>query len=513
MFNENGFAGDNAVIAALSVYLVFMLAIGIYASRRTTTSADYFLGGRSLGPWPSALSAGASDMSGWLLLGLPGYAFTAGVEAFWLAGGLLVGTYCNWLFVARRLRIYSVLASESLTLPAFFDNRFGGGNRSLRVTSSVFIILFYLFYTSAGLVAGGKLFETVFGLDYQLAVLAGAACIVLYTFLGGFLAVSWTDLVQGLLMAAALVYVPIVVVQVLGGPGQTLAAIDAANPNLLTFWRDVQGSPLSAIAIISLVGWGLGYFGQPHILARFKAIRSSDELPAARRIAVGWTTVSLLGALAVGLAGSVYADAVLATEIADPEKIFMVLVNALFHPLVAGILLAAILAAIMSTADSQLLVASSSFTEDLYQPLLRKDAGEKELVLMGRLAVLGVSLISLLLAMNPESTVLGLVAYAWAGFGAAFGPVLLLSIYWKRMNQFGALAGIVAGGVTTVVWKQLEGGIFELYELVPAFIAAGIAVVLGSLWTDKPSETVQKEFDELEHACARGRSGVLRPAD
>ncbi|MFT5693655.1 MAG: sodium/proline symporter [Oceanicoccus sp.] len=489
---------NTAVVITFGVYLSVILAIGIYASRRTASSADYFLGGRSLGPWPSALSAGASDMSGWLLLGLPGYAYIAGVESFWLGAGLLVGTYCNWLFVAKRLRVYSSLAKDSLTLPEFFANRFGGNTKALQVVSAVFILLFYLFYTSAGLVAGGKLFATVFGMDYQMAVVIGTICVVFYTFLGGFLAVSWTDLIQGLLMAAALMYVPLVAIEMVGGPSEAIHSLQLKNPELLTFWNDIKGTPLSAIAIISLLAWGLGYFGQPHILARFMGVRSSKDVPEARRIAISWTILCMLGALGVGLAGRVYVDLNIAGGIEDPEKVFMVLVDALFHPVIAGVLLAAILAAIMSTADSQLLVSSSAFTEDLYSTLFREEASQKEVVIVARLAVVGVSVIALALAMNPESSVLGLVSYAWAGFGAAFGPALLFSLYWRRMNQFGALAGVLVGGITVVAWKQVDGGIFELYELVPGFIAASVAVVAVSLLTHRPSTEVGQSFDEFE---------------
>jgi sodium/proline symporter len=489
---------NSAVVITFAVYLCVILAIGIYASQRTSSSADYFLGGRSLGPWPSALSAGASDMSGWLLLGLPGYAYIAGIESFWLAAGLLIGTYCNWLFIAKRLRTYSARASDSLTLPEFFANRFGGNTKALQVISALFILLFYLFYTSAGLVAGGKLFATVFAMDYQLAVVIGTLCVVFYTFLGGFLAVSWTDLIQGLLMAAALMYVPLVAIDMVGGSSEALHSMQLKNPELLTLWNDVKGEPLTAVAIVSLLAWGLGYFGQPHILARFMAIRSNNDIPTARRIATSWTILCMLGALGVGMAGRLFVDANIPGGIQDPEKVFMVLVNALFHPVIAGVLLAAILAAIMSTADSQLLVSSSAFTEDLYRTLFRKNASQKEVVIVARLAVLGVSLIALALAMNPESSVLGLVSYAWAGFGAAFGPALLFSLFWKRMNQFGALAGILLGGITVVAWKQLDGGIFMLYELVPGFIAASIAIVAASLLTTEPTADIKQAFEEFE---------------
>ncbi|QUJ69712.1 sodium/proline symporter PutP (plasmid) [Photobacterium sp. GJ3] len=468
---ENSFA----ITGTFIVYLIAMLAIGYYAYKRTANSSDYFLGGRSLGPWPAALSAGASDMSGWLLLGLPGYAYAAGMESIWLAGGLLLGTWLNWLICAKRLRTYTITADNAITIPEYLSNRFQDKSKLIQTISAFFILLFFLFYTSSGLVAGGKLFETVFGLDYQLAVVIGTLCVVSYTLFGGFLAVSWTDLVQGLLMAAALLVVPIAAMQ--GGFGDLAASLEAKNPELMTIFNDVKGQPLTFISIVSLAAWGLGYFGQPHILARFNATRSNKDIGTARRIAVVWSALSMFGAIMVGLVGILYADNQLAGELADGERIFMLLVNAIFHPVIAGILLAAILAAIMSTADSQLLVSSSALAEDFYKQVIRKDASTEEIVMVGRVAVIVLSLIALMLAMNPDSTVLGLVSYAWAGFGAAFGPALLLSLYWRDMNRHGALAGIVVGALTVVIWKQLTGGIFDMYEIVPGFIFATIAIV------------------------------------
>ncbi len=495
---ENSFA----ITATFIAYLIMMLTIGYYAYKRTSDSGDYFLGGRSLGPWPAALSAGASDMSGWLLLGLPGYAYAAGIEAFWLAGGLLVGTWANWLINAKRLRTYSI-ATDALTIPEFLARRFTDTSNFIQTISAFFILLFFLFYTSSGLVAGGKLFETVFGLDYHYAVVIGAVCVVSYTLFGGFLAVSWTDLVQGLLMAAALLVVPVAAMQ--GGFSQLSADLTAINPELLTLWNDTKGEPLSAIAIISLVAWGLGYFGQPHILARFKATRSNRDLTTARRIAVVWSAISMAGAILVGLVGLVYITQSPINELTDSEKIFMLLVNTIFHPVIAGILLAAILAAIMSTADSQLLVSSSALAEDFYKQVFRQDASSKEVVKVGRIGVVLISIVALILAQSPDSTVLGMVSYAWAGFGAAFGPAMVLSLYWSRMNRNGALAGIIVGGATVVVWKQLSGGWFELYELVPGFIFATIAIVVVSLISGEPESCVteqhkkyQKLLDELE---------------
>lgn len=483
------------VIGTFCAYLLTMLAIGVVAWKKTANASDYFLGGRTLGPWPAALSAGASDMSGWLLLGLPGYAFAAGMEALWLAAGLLLGTWLNWLVVARRLRAYSIVASDALTIPEFLANRFQDQSRLLQVISALFILLFFLFYTSSGLVAGGKLFETVFGLDYQLAVILGTFCIVSYTLFGGFLAVSWTDLAQGLLMAAALLIVPIAAMQSEGGLDQIFTAMNSINPQLLNPLTQTSGEPVTLISILSLTGWGLGYFGQPHILARFAAIRSSRDIGTARRIAVTWSGLSMIGAFMAGLAGMIYVNRTLGTSLEDPETIFMVLINALFHPAIAGILLAAILAAIMSTADSQLLVASSALAEDFYKALFRKQASQKEVMHVGRLAVIVIALLALWLAMTPDNSVLGLVSYAWAGFGAAFGPVLVFSLFWKRMTRQGALAGIVVGGLTVVLWKQQSGGIFELYEIIPGILLASLSIILASLCSAHPGQAILKQFD------------------
>lgn len=490
---ENSFA----ITATFIAYLIGMLAIGYIAYKRTSNSADYFLGGRTLGPWPAALSAGASDMSGWLLLGLPGYAYAAGIESLWLAGGLLLGTWLNWLICAKRLRTYSITTDNALTIPEFLARRFNDKSKLLQTISAFFILLFFLFYTSSGLVAGGKLFETVFGLDYTIAVVVGTVCVVSYTLFGGFLAVSWTDLVQGLLMSAALLIVPIAAMN--GSPGDLAIALEAKNPELMSLFNDVKGEPLSAIAIISLAAWGLGYFGQPHILARFKATRSNADITTARRIAVGWTALSMAGAVLVGLVGILFVDNQLAGNLDDGERIFMLLVNSMFHPVIAGILLAAILAAIMSTADSQLLVSSSALAEDFYKQVFRPQATSEEIVTVGRIAVIVLSIVALMLAMNPDSTVLGLVSYAWAGFGAAFGPALLLSLFWKEMNRNGALAGIITGALTVVIWKQLTGGIFDLYEIVPGFIFATITIVVVSKMTGGASEEVEVQFDTYQN--------------
>ena len=487
------------------IYFIAMLGVGYIAWQRTQNSSDYFLGGRSLGPWSAALSAGASDMSGWLLLGLPGYAFAAGFEAIWLGLGLLGGTWLNWLLVARRLRIYSVVANDSLTLPDFFSNRFSDLKYILQPVSAGFILIFFLFYTSSGLVAGGKLFESVFGFDYELAVILGMLSVVSYTLFGGFLAVCWTDLVQGLLMSAALLIVPVTVLEVTGGTELVFTEIEQINPHLTSMFTDVQGEALSVVTVLSLLGWGLGYFGQPHIMARFKAIQSSDQLTLARRIAVSWTGICMVGALLVGLTGIIYTQRQ-GLVLNDPEAIFMLMVNTLFHPVIAGILLAAILAAIMSTADSQLLVCSTAVAEDFYRNMLRPNASQGEMLMVGRIAVVGIAVLATVLALNPDSSVLEMVAYAWAGFGAAFGPALLFSLYWKRMNGLGALAGIVTGGVTVVVWRSLSGGIFEVYEIIPGFIAASIAIVVFSLIGKAPSDEASETFQKVQ-ALVKSPSG------
>ncbi|TVP52439.1 MAG: sodium/proline symporter PutP [Halomonadaceae bacterium] len=487
---------ENLTVVTLTfvVYIVGMLALGLVAYMRTQNLADYVLGGRNLGPIPSALSAGASDMSGWLLLGLPGYAYAAGFEAIWIAVGLLVGTWLNWLVVARRLRNYSAAAKDSLTIPSYLENRFNDTSRVLRVIAAFFILLFFLFYTSAGLVAGGKLFETVFEMPYQWAVIVGTVAVVSYTLFGGFLAVSWTDVVQGLLMMAALALVPVLAISDAGGWNSVTAAMGEENSNFLNMFTDDEGRALGFVAIASLLAWGLGYFGQPHILARFKAISSEDKVPYARRIAVSWSAITLLGSLLVGFAAIGFFD----VTVEDGETVFMLLVNALFHPVVSGILLAAILAAVMSTADSQLLVCSSALAEDFYKGFFRKEASQSELVMVGRVAVVVIALIAAAVAMDDESMVLDLVSYAWAGFGAAFGPAIILSLYWRRMNRNGALAGVLVGGITVVLWDMASGGLFDIYEILPGFIFSAIAIVVVSLATGRPEEAIERQFDKMD---------------
>jgi sodium/proline symporter len=475
--------GQHFLFATFFIYLLILLIIGWFAWRNTHNLADYILGGRKLGRWTAALSAGASDMSGWLLLGLPGFAYLAGFEAIWIAIGLLIGTSLNWWLVAPRLREYSVIKNNALTLPEFFEYHFNDQSHSLRLISAVCILFFYVFYTSSGLVAGGKLFESVFGLPYHWAVFAGTLAILIYTVFGGFLAVCWTDLFQGLLMFLALVFVAFGSLKLAGGWDITLATMRIVDPSLLDLWHTTNMQPLTIITISSLLGWGLGYFGQPHILTRFMAIDSVKNISSARWIAILWTGICLIAAITVGFTGI----AVLETPLtgSNVEKVYIELIAYILHPVPAGICLAAILAAIMSTADSQLLVASSAVTEDIYRTFIKQNASQKDLVNMGRSTVIITALLAMWMAMEYEQNVLELVAYAWAGFGAAFGPALLLVLYWKGCTCRGAIAGIITGGLTVILWHKQAGGIFDLYELIPGFLLAALANIFVS-YLDRP---------------------------
>ena len=472
------------IVASLVAYMAVCLLLGFVAYRRTSTLGDFILGGRKLGSWVTALSAQASDMSGWLLMGLPGLAYLSGFDAVWLAGGLVVGTWANWRFIAARLRARTEQLSDSLTLPDYFERRFDDRSRLLRTITAAFILVFFAFYTSSGFVASGKLFQALFGLPYVEAMFWGSIVMLAYTFFGGFLAVSWSDVLQGTLMFLALVLVAWMGVALAGGPAQTLEQIASENPALLQPFTASGGEALGWIGIASLIGWGLGYAGQPHILARFMAIRRVEEMRTARRVAMGWVTVVLAAAIIVGLSGMLALDPPLAG--ADSEKVFILMSTQFFHPVIAGICLSGILAAVMSTASAQLLVSSSAFAEDFYRGLFRPQAGRGELLWVGRGAVLAIAAVAFWLGLDPDSKVLSLVAWAWAGFGAAFGPAIILSLYWAGMTRNGALAGIVVGGVTVIVWPQLEGELFRLYELVPGFILSWLAIWLVSLRGRRP---------------------------
>lgn len=467
-----------AITASLVVYMTICLLLGVLAYRRTATLGDFILGGRKLGSWVTALSAQASDMSGWLLMGLPGLAYVAGFDSIWLIAGLVVGTWANWRFIAAKLRARTELLSDSLTLPDYFERRFGDRSRLLRTLSALFILVFFAFYTSAGFVAAGKLFESLFGLPYVEAMFFGSIVMLAYTFVGGFLAVSWSDVLQGSLMFFALLLVGVMGMALAGGPDAALAGLEARNPALLDPFIGQGGQALGWIGIASLLGWGLGYAGQPHILARFMAIRRVEEMNTARRVAMGWVIVVLVAAAVVGMTGLLVLDEPLVG--ADSEKVFIFMSTRLFHPVIAGICLSGILAAVMSTASAQLLVSSSAFAEDFYRGLVRPQAGARELLWVGRGAVLAIAMVAFLLGLDPQSKVLLLVSWAWAGFGAAFGPAIILSLYWERMSRNGALAGILVGGLTVIVWPQLDGEIFELYELVPGFVLSWLAIWLVS---------------------------------
>jgi len=490
---------ETGVIVSLAVYFIGMLAIGFYAWRKSTDDiSGYLLGGRRLSPPVAALSAGASDMSGWLLMGLPGAMYVSGLSGSWIAVGLFAGALANYLVVAPRLRVHTERAGDALTLPDFFEKRLDDRSRMLRVFSALVIIVFFTLYTSAGVVAGGKLFEEAFGWDYSAGLWITAGVVVVYTLFGGFLAVSLTDFVQGTIMFAALLLVPVVAMMDLGGPGAVTAEVARINPAMLGMIGE-----LSFVAIVSSLAWGLGYFGQPHIIVRFMAVRSVRDIPAMRNIGMVWMLVTLLGALATGFIGVAYA-ARSGVSVADPETIFIVLSRALFHPLVIGFLLAALLAAIMSTISSQLLVSSSSLTEDFYRMFIRREASQKELVTVGRISVLAVSLAAIFFAYDPESNILGLVGNAWAGFGAAFGPIVILSLTWKRLTRNGALAGMVLGAATVLFWiyaPVLEGGAAPstlIYEMVPGFLVCGAAAILVSLLGPPPPESVVRTFEESD---------------
>ena len=487
---------DVMIINAFVLYIGLMMAIGVYYYRQTKNMSDYFLGNRKLGAWVTSLSAEASDMSGWMLMGVPGFAYLAGLNAGWIAIGISIGTWANWSFVAARLRQYTELAGNALTLPEFLQNRYHDTSNLLRIVPAIFILIFFILYTSSGFVAAGKLFETVFGLQFQYAIFLGAGSVVFYTLIGGFLAVSRTDFIQGVMMFFAILIVPTCAAMSLGGFGDTVAAISAYKESMFQPLTKPDGSSMGVIELISLLAWGIGYFGQPHILVRFMAIRSTKELPQATRIAMMWVILSLAAAVAIGMVGTVYLTTPL--EGTNAETVFLVMTNQLFPPIIAGLMLSAVLAAIMSTASSQLLVAASAFAQDFYKTLLRKDADQTELVWISRASVLIIASIAVYLGFNPDSFILDMVAYAWAGFGAAFGPALLMSLFWKRTTRAGVIAGIIVGGVTVLLWKQFE--LFGLYEIVPGFIFSLIAIYIVSKMSDEPDREILETFDRVKES-------------
>lgn len=476
-------------LIAIIVYLAAMLLIGWYAFRKTRSLNDYMLGGRGLGPLTTALSAGAADMSGWLLMGLPGAIYAAGLVEAWIAIGLTVGAWLNYIIVAPRLRVYTQVSKNSITIPSFLDNRLRDHTKLIRIAAGIVILVFFTFYVSSGMVSGGKFFQSSFGYDYHLGMLIVGGVVVLYTLFGGFLAVSYTDVVQGLIMFLALTLVPIIGMFITGGFSETVNSVQLANPDHLSLFATA-----TATGVISSVAWGLGYFGQPHIIVRFMAIKTVGEMKSARRIGIGWMILSLCGAIGTALVGLAYYQQNNLT-IGDPETIFILMGQILFHPFIAGILLAAILAAIMSTISSQLIVTSSALIEDIYKAIFKKDGADQHYVFGGRIAVLIVAIVAVILAWNPENSILDLVGFAWAGFGSAFGPTILLALYWRKLTNIGALSGMLVGAIVAFVWGQtaLSG---YLYEMVPGFTINLIVSVVVSLITYKPNPEIDEEFDQ-----------------
>jgi len=502
-------------LIAIVLYMGAMLLIGYYAFKRTTNLTDYMLGGRSLGPAVTALSAGASDMSGWLLMGLPGAIYVSGLVEAWIAVGLTVGAYLNWLYVAPRLRVYTQVSNESITIPSFLENRLKDQSGLLRIASGIIILIFFTFYVSSGMVAGGVFFKSSFGLEYHSGLLIVSAIVVAYTLFGGFLAVSYTDFIQGLIMFLALILVPTFGIFLTGGLAETAASIREVDPQLLNL---VSGATF--IGVLSAVAWGLGYFGQPHIIVRFMAIKSVSETKSARRIGIGWMILSLLGAIATALVGIAYFQQNAGAVLVDEEAIFIALGQVIFHPFIAGIMLAAVLAAIMSTISSQLIVTSSALVEDLYKAVIKTDASDKQYVLLGRVAVLLVSVVAAFLAWGDHDTILKLVSFAWAGFGASFGPIILLSLYWRKITAKGALWGMLVGAITVIIWgnfEQFTGKFFakmpefiqfattNLYEIVPGFLLCLIVTVVVSKMTYQPNAEIEKEFTDTVEILKRDR--------
>lgn len=504
----------------LFLYLTAMVMIGFIFYKKNTTNSDYILGNRGMNMWVTSLSAQASDMSGWLLMGLPGMAYLLGsgaTEAVWTAIGLAIGTYLNWLIVAKPLRKYTQIAGDAITIPVFLKNRFKSKSNLLRIFSAVFILIFFTVYTSSMFAAGANLFDYIFGIGYGKALILSVFVVTIYTFLGGFKAVCWTDLFQGLLMFFAIIIIPIFMYRGMNGVNFDWSSIS-----------EITLKPSESFGILGIIGaiaWGIGYFGQPHILVRFMAIKTSKEIKPARRIAMVWVIVSLTLAVLVGILAHYYLKIMMTNgQITDPvslniltsegmlegantQKVFMILMQNMFPTVIAGILLSAVLAAIMSTADSQLLVASSSFSSDIYQSLSKKEVSEKKLLNVSRLTIIVIAIIACLLAINPESSVFEIVAHAWAGFGAAFGPIILCSLFWKRCNEYGALAGVISGGAVALLWAYIPPiiwenvpTIFKLYEIVPGFIVSLVLIFVVSLLTKAPSKEVVAEFESVKTA-------------
>lgn len=487
------FNGEPGILWAFVLYLAVMIGIGLYYSRKQKSLSQYILGDRSLGPWLTSLSAEASDMSGWMLMGLPGYAYLHDLSAFWTASGLILGTWANWVLTAKRLRTYTEIADNSLTIPDYLSNRFKDKKNILRFICAIFIMIFFIIYTSSGFVAAGKLFNTIFNIPYTTALLIGTFVVVFYTFLGGFGAVALTDFVQGTMMFFTVLYVPVAATFALGGPAPTWHALSKEGADFFSLLPPSSSGMANLILFLSCAGWGLGYFGQPHILVRFMAIGNPNDLKKSTHIAMVWVIISLMAAIAMGIIGKAFLTTPL--ENANAERVFIIMSQQLSTPFFTGIIWSAILAAIMSTASSQLLVTASAVAKDLYQPFIHKGASQKELLLVSRITVLVVALIAIFLAADPNSYIFQIVSYAWAGFGACFGPAILLSLYWKRMTLRGAYAGVLVGGITVLIWRQFQW--LGLYELVPGFLLSALSIIVVSLLDKAPDMDIQNKFDEM----------------
>ena len=493
------------LIIAMVIYMAAMLFIGWYSYRKTHNLNDYMLGGRELSPAVAALSAGAADMSGWLLMGLPGAIYAKGLVEAWIAVGLTLGAWLNWKFVAPRLRAYTQVANDSITVPSFLENRLRDSSRALRITSGLIILVFFTFYVSSGMVAGGVFFESSLGTGYRTGMLIVAGVTVAYTLFGGFLAVSYTDFVQGAMMAAALVAVPIVGLLNLGGFGNVSRLVNESDAAAGLNRMAVLPHPMTGLAlmgIISAVAWGLGYFGQPHIIVRFMALRSTAEARMGRRIGIGWMLFAVVGAICTALVGAAWFQQN-GQVLDDPETVYIKMGQILFHPLIAGFMLAAVLAAIMSTVSSQLLVTSSALVEDIYKALGADKKADDHHVMMGRIAVLVVSLVAAAMAWTQNDTILALVAFAWAGFGASFGPIVLLSLFWKKLSTWGALAGMITGAVIVGWFGNVDGGpgnIFDIYEILPGFLGCLLVAWAVSSFTYTHDPQIEADFDETVHA-------------
>ena len=501
------------ILSAFVAYLLLMIVIGVVYMKKTSSSEDYFLGGRGLNAWVAALSAQASDMSGWLLMGLPGAIYSLGTGQIWIAVGLFIGTVLNWVCISHRLRKYTIAANNSLTIPAFLENRFQDKKRILLLLSSIVIVIFFLVYTASALAAGGKLFNTVFGIDYHIALAIGAAVILCYTFMGGFMAVCVTDFVQGTLMLIGLLIVPLVAYLTLSGSLSDLLTQSGAPGGAAAFLNPFENGerPYTFVEIFSQLAWGLGYCGMPHILTRFMAVKSEKELKKSSAIAIVWDILSLTAACFIGIIGRAYLLPTVLGEngASSSESVFIEMINKLFSthlglPFIGGIFLCGILAAIMSTADSQLLVTASAASEDLYHQFIKKDADSKEILAVARFTVIVVSVLAFVIAWNPNSSIMGLVSNAWAGLGAAFGPTVVMSLFWRRTNLAGAVAGIVSGGLTVIVWDyiplaagQTLGSYTGLYSLAVGFAVSLAMIIIFSLATKAPSKEITDVFDKV----------------